>query len=178
MTNDELFLESIIHTDHRVYGYKMKPLTLFHLALLDRFKSPITHGGKATKEDIQIAALICSSSDINEFNRKSKSLWVAFLDLHKFPKQQKKFEDYYFDYMQLPSTDDVKNGKASPFPYILSFLAKTIKETGYSVEHIFYKMPVGLLIWLNSAFGYLESGETNVMSDTDKLAVDALTKNK
>jgi len=177
MTNEELFLESVFNKKHRVYGFELKTLTLFHLGLLNALKNPIITGDRVKPKDVMSAALICSSTNYDDFIRRSKGFAGYFMPLFNFEKQLSSFFAYYEDHMSLPnSLQTESSGKANPFPYVLTFLAKTIKETGYTFEYVFYKMPVGLIVWLNSTFSYLESGETDILDDKENQFFQELTK--
>jgi len=136
MTNEELFLESVFNKKHRVYGFELKTLTLFHLGLLNALKNPIITGDRVKPKDVMSAALICSSTNYDDFIRRSKGFAGYFMPLFNFEKQLSSFFAYYEDHMSLPnSLQTESSGKANPFPYVLTFLAKTIKVFSYNFFH-------------------------------------------
>ena len=178
--NNDLFLESILNIDHKVYGKKLRPLSLFHLSLLERFNNPLVAGGPITEKDIQNAALICSSFNLQDFNKKSKSLWNYLLFRFNPKVELSKWEAYWSDYMSFPeSVEDDREGKTNPFPFSLMFLSSCIKKGSIKDwEYVFYSMPVGLITWINSSLAFIESGETNVMGDVDRQAIAAIRMTK
>ncbi len=167
MTNLQVFLECVVHRPHRVYGYKLRPLSLFHLAMLEQF-APTALTGLCTPRDLKLASCICSSRDATEFQRKSQSIWAWLANLHKFDTQVTRFADYLEDYLTLPATNESKDTTNNPFPSGLTFAAKLIKETGYDFERVYYSMAVSQIYWLVMALIYLEKGESNLISDKER----------
>jgi hypothetical protein len=167
MTNLQVFLECVIDAPHWVYGYRLRPLSLFHLAMLEEY-APSAMGGLCTERDLQIAACICASRNAQDFRRKSKGLRAWIAGFYGYPKQVQKFGDYLADYLTLPETSKSKDIQNNPFPSSLLFAAKLIKETGYAFDQVFYDMSVSQIFWLAMALGYIESGETTVVSDKER----------
>lgn len=167
MTNLQVFLECVINTTHRIYGYRLRPLSLFHLAMLEQF-APTALTGLCTEKDLKLAACICASKDADDFRRKSKSIRVWLTTFYNFDKQVGKFADYISDYLTFPETNQSKDISNNPFPTALVFASKLIKDTGYDFERVFYTMPVSQIYWLVMSLMYLEKGESNVMSDKER----------
>lgn len=166
-TNTGLFLESIIHSNHKVYGYNLLPLSLFHLSLLEHYKSPLFVGGKLKAQDINLAACICSSKNMDELNKKLGSKIKPLLSyFYKPVKELRKWESYYADVMSFPEMlDGDGKGKVSPLPLSLTLAGNLIKNTGWQWDYVFYDLPVSQIIWMNTVFGYLETGDTLVIGD-------------
>lgn len=169
MDNNALFLEAVINSSHTVYGHKLRPLTLFHLSLLEQIKSPLLVGGPLQPSDIATAAIICSSRDSQEYNKNFRKLLnpVTFL-FYKPEKELNRWNEYWNDYFSVPETLQNDNSKEYPLPYTVSCAAGIIKQTGWSFDYVFHELPIGLLIWLNTGFNYIESGETSVISDKER----------
>jgi hypothetical protein len=175
MDNLSLFLESIIHAEHRVGGFKLQDLSLYHLALIDKY-CPDALGGDCSKSDLCTAIVICASKDFKDFKRLTGSLQGWLMRYYNLSKMHIGFGNYITDHMSFPEMGEIERDVSNnPFPYSLMFAARLIKDTGYSFDHVFYRMSVSQVFWLISALGYLESGETTVISDKEKWAIKALT---
>lgn len=177
-TNNDLFLESIIDGNHSVYGFKLKPLSLFHLTLLEKYCPSVLSGMAVNEGELQKAAMICSAQYLNHFYSAAKSIRAYFLPFYNFNKQLDSFAAYLADYMTFPETmESTGEPKNNPFPFPLVFAGKLIKETGYSFRHVFYEMSISQIYWLVSVMGFIESGESSVISDKEK-AIYAAIKEK
>jgi len=178
-SNTDIFLESILHNKHRVYGYSLKPLTLFHLALIEKFAPTALQGVSATEIDLKTACAICSCRNEKDFN-KIGSVWrVIFNSFFNHTKQTLKFNAYILDYMDFPECSESKEEeKNNPFPFYLMFAGKLIKETGYKFDEVFYTMPVSKIFWLISVLTFIETGESQILSDKEKLIYSILHNDK
>ena len=178
-TNSDIFLESIIHAPHSVYGFRLKPLSLFHLALLEKFCPSILGSSEITREELKKAAAICSCGNLIEFNKIGKSYRGYFSVFYKYEKELNNFSEYVNDYMTLPDSGEMsKEERNNPFPFALMFAGKLIKDTGYSFDYVFYKMAISQIFWLVSVMGFIESGETGIVSDKEKAIMDVIGMTK
>lgn len=183
----EAFLEAWINYPHTLLGRKLRPLCLRHLLWLHALKSPLVLTSQpVTLQDLEIAALVCGSSSDEEIvtglNVKELSPFASFRlklwhrsNRRRDPKAEAKaFLAYQDDYLKLPETyDSGGSGPDCALPWLLMRAAALIQQTGWS-EATVYNLPLGKLLWLNIAFAYLTTGETNVMTDADILARNAL----
>jgi hypothetical protein len=168
MTNGALFLESILNTSHKVYGHRLLPLSLFHIGMLERISSPLLLGGELTGEDIAKAALICSSKNVQKLESKFRNFVNNILFfLYKPGTEFAKWNAYWNDYFPAPQMMEKEGSSEGKFPYIASCAAAIIQQTGWDFNKVFYEMPVGQLVWLNLAFAFVQSGETNIVSDKE-----------
>lgn len=166
--NADLFLESILNSNHKVYGFNLKPLSLFHLSLLEKF-CPDVLGQCDDPQELQKAAAICSIKYPDQFNNIGNSWKAYFAPLYAFTKERIKFQSYLSDFMTLPETlDTPEMERNNPFPFALAFTGKLIKETGYSFDYVFYELNIAQVFWLISVMTYMETGETGVISDKEK----------
>jgi len=86
----------------------------------------------------------------------------------------RRFIAYQDDFTSLPSyATNENNETAEALPSFLLQAAAIIKETGWTQETVF-ALPLGQIIWLNSAFAYLSTGKTSVISDKETAARFAL----
>jgi hypothetical protein len=170
LSNNDLFLEAIFHAQHKIYGKTLKPLTLFHLLLLEKY-APNSLNGFCEPEELIKAAGICSCKDNNDFYKMGKGFFSYFSCFYKYEKQLAKWNIYLSDYFSLPesfSNKEDNNIKNNVFPFSLLMATKLIKETGYSFDYVFYTLSISQVFWLLSVLGYLETGETLILSDKEK----------
>ena len=170
VTNSDIFLESIIHAQHSVYGFKLKPLSLFHLSLIERFCPTVLSGSEITREELKKASAICACRDLKDFLNINRLSVKGYLSIfYNYEKELIKFERYISDHMTLPeSNEQTGEEKNNPFPFALMFAGKLIKDTGYKWDYVFYDMSISQIFWLVSVVGYIESGETGIISDKEK----------
>ena len=180
MDNAQSFLESILSTSHRCMGYRLRPVTLFHLTLLDRY-CPGVLGSLFSKSDLALAAMICSCRDDADLHRPwLNSVRARLCGLWNFNKERAAWAAYISDNLNLAETmkDTKVAEKDSPFPYTLSFAASLISQTGWAWHEVFYKMNVSHIHWLTAALGYIESGKTSVISDKERKIFAVLKEQK
>lgn len=181
-SNKDKLLECFVNTTHYLLGKKLKPLCLLHFLWLENIGSPLVETSKTIKlHDLELAALICSSSSSAEILSKlqSKSLggrfWRFCNGFRDLEKETRAFLAYQDDYCALPefgeSGGEGENNEV--IPYLLLQAASLIRETGWDEKTVF-TYPIGKLVWFNSAFTYLRTGETNIVSDREKAAIEAL----
>ena len=187
MTTTQSFLENWINAEHSLLGRTLEPLSLRHLLWLHAIQSPLVITDKTvTLADLELAALICSSTSdaqLTFFNAQKLPCWRKWSE-HFWRWKNKgcdlqqetiAFLRYQDDYLKLPEFWEAKkNAGDCPLPYLLTHAAGLIANTGWSEETVF-NMPIGKVIWLNIAFAFFKTGETNVMGDSDIAAREALS---
>lgn len=172
--NASLFLEALVHQQHKVYGYKLRPLSLLHLALLDKFVPDVVNRS-ITRDTLPLAALICSCRTLADFYKKLKSWRAYVVPFYRYATQEKSFLLYLEDHLTLPeTTDSPASEKVNPFPFALLFAAKLIKQTGYPWTTVFEDMSISHVFWLVSCMDYMETGETAIVSDKEKLIYETI----
>lgn len=186
MSPSNAFFESFVNLEHRVLGRKLQPLSLRHLLWLDKIGSPFAVTNKPlTMLDLEAAVIVCGAANDNEtlttFDVQKLPFWKRFLlrqwrkanRARNLEQEVKAFLAYYDDYLALPEFYDAKGERNDALPHLLLGAAALIKATGWDEQTVF-NMPVGKVIMLNLAFGYLNTGETNVISDKEQAAQAAL----
>lgn len=191
MNSTDAFFESFVNVSHSLLGIKLKPFSLLHLIWLNQIGSPLVITDKSCDlRDVELGALICSSSSNEEifkkigeqkgFRRIRRILWHRKNRETKGEKeflirQIECFFKYQEDYVSLPRFhhDDAEGESNEKLPWLLTLAASVIKTTGWSEDTVF-SMPLGKLIWLNLAFNYLETGKSNVVSDKEEQAEEAI----
>jgi len=155
---------------------------LRHLLFLQHinspFVSPDAKGG--TLEDLEKAVVVCSSRSFSEIAERlspaSLGILARFRRIawHRLNRSRDlnagvlKFLCYLGDFVSFPifgSSDEQESN--CPFPSGLLYLAAMAKHTGWAEEEIL-SIPFGRIVWYVSAFGYLNTGETSVISDKEE----------
>jgi hypothetical protein len=188
MTARESFYECWVNADHFLLGRKLAPLCLRHLVFLHAIQSPLVLTDLPLSiQDLEIAAVICSTDEGEELaaldakklswlQRASRWVWHRRNAKCDLAAAVQSFIAYQDDYLALPSmgTKPSKGKIAScPFDFLLMQAAGLILKTGWSEKEVF-NLPVGKMVSLNLAFGYLETGETTVISEQESQAMEQL----
>jgi len=177
LSNAQLFFESVVHTDHRLCGLRLKPLCLLHLLWLEQVGSPLLSSDeRVTLRDLELAAAICSSSTSEEITKRlarTAYVWHWLNSFRNIRNEAKAWIAYFNDFFAVPELMQQDGGSASKLPWLSLCLASVVKETGWDAERVL-RLPVGLVVWLNLSFGYLNSGETSVVSDRERQAMALL----
>lgn len=160
MSPIEIFYESRIHrTNHRVLGYRLRPLCLLDIVALEAIGSPFMRGtAGATGVDLGLAARLLSrptgqnlSVDPNIL-RPSKSLFLR-LHLYDLVTELKKFEAYLADYFTPVSLwRNDGSGSSTPLgcPWAQSLATFLSRETSMSQREI-WASPIGHILWQAAA---------------------------
>lgn len=117
-------------------------------------------------EDLKLAAALLSGGKLGGIK--------PYLLFHNYEKQLAKFNNYISDYLSLPETYENGDASNNPYPFALMFACKLIKQTGYEWDYVFYQMPISLIFWMVSCGDYIETGETNLISDKEQQAIALL----
>lgn len=200
MNNLQRYFENEVNVPHTVLGWQLQPLSLRHMMWLQHLESPLLNTDKVTTlQDLELAVLVCSSKSHEEtlsnlgikpgkgllkrcrweMRKKALNWWCASnrkkISTGKALQDEiRKFLAYQDDYCCLPSfTPKDSQATHEKVPYLLVYAAALIKSTGWSEETVF-NMPVGKVIWFNTTFGYLNTGETNILSDKERHAMEML----
>ena len=187
LSNNEVFFESWVHVPHKVLGRELKPLSILHLIWLYNAESPLVITNKnVTMEDLEIAVLICSNCTnegiLAALNAKENGIRLRISNYfwrrqnrrkRSLQLELRRFLTYNDDFMALPKFMPREGESDEKLPWLLVHMANLIKATGWDEQEVL-NMPIGKVLWYNLAFGYLETGETRVMSDREKLAADAI----
>jgi hypothetical protein len=187
MTNAQRYFENVVNVPHTVLGIKLQPLCILHFLWLQHLESPLIQTDKpATIEDLELAVIVCSSLSNEEILAKLST--PALLSLERLKRlmwhrsnrkadlkaELLKFIAYQDDYCSLPAfMGNDGNTIDEKLPWLLLYQAALIKSTGWSEQEV-VTMPLGKVVWLNTAFGYLNSGECSVVSDKEAKAMELL----
>ena len=171
MTPTASLFECLTNVPHTVLGKRLKPLCLLHLLWLYHIGSPLVNTAKETTlADLQTAVVICSSTTPEEILGKLKAdgirqrLWKLYTRKQPLEEQILKFIAYYTDYFSLPDFQDSTETKDDKIPWLMLCASALVKNTGWDANTV-WTMPVGQVIWYNLSFGYITTGESNIVSD-------------
>jgi hypothetical protein len=177
LSNAQLFFESLVHTEHKLCGLRLKPLCLLHLLWLEHVKSPLLSSDRrVTMRDLELAAVICSSSSSDEIMKRVARpgyVWHWRNTFRNVTAEAKAWLAFFNDYFSLPELLEREGSGANKLPWLAVCIASLVKETGWSLEKVLL-LPVGAAVWLNLSFGFLESGQTPVISDLERQAMALL----
>lgn len=173
MDNVSRYFEALVNIQHRLLGIPLQPFCLLHLLWLGQIGSPLIATSQPLKmADLELAALVCSSRTSEEILKKLKKprrFWRFQNRFAELTKETKAFLAYQDDHCSLPEFGDASGGYHERLPSLLLQAATLIKETGWD-EQTVMTLPLGKVIWYNSAFAYLRTGETSVVSDRERAA--------
>jgi len=176
MTNQDALFESFVNVPHYILNKELKPLCLVHLIWLNHVDSPLLNTALPLElSDLEIAALICSSSSHEEiieklkpksrFSKVKRYLWRVKNKKANLDNEVLKWLYYYSDNAALPNYGNRKEVEEI-LPFFILQIASLIKYTGWSEADVML-MPIGKACWYSSAFSYMETGKTSIMSDTE-----------
>lgn len=186
MTSQDALFESFVNVPHAVLGTSLQPLCLRHLLWLHQFNSPLVETSRPTTlQDLELAVQICRSTTHEEtiaslqimrmplVKRLRHHFWRKANGKLDLKAEVVKWVSYYDDHLRLPQFYDSKKESDLKLPWLLLHASALIKSTGWNEEQV-WGMPIGQVIFYNLAFGYLNTGESNIISDKELLAQKAL----
>lgn len=157
MNPTEQFFESRIHTNHKVFGRKLRALCLLDILALEAIDSPFVRGGNVSPEDVAVAVNLLSrpvkrdlSIDV-EFANPGFLLKLAAVtcSVGKLQREVAKLEAYISDYMTSPELWRCQSGDTTPLgaPWIQTLITFLLRETNLSQTEI-WTQPVGAVLWI------------------------------
>ena len=143
---DSNLIEAFWHSDHKVYGRRLKPLTLRHAFVLASADNPLVTGSRAvTREDTLQAVEICSREATFFLRGKSPS-WLARQITTFFaitdPKGPEKFAAYLSDYCTSPKVWKSEGGSAVKSHFTVATVAGLCQWLGIDVDRA-WEMTLG-----------------------------------
>lgn len=177
MAADPLFLEAWVNRqDHRIFGRRLEPLSLWHLLALDAIDSPFLPDGddEATISDYLLAAAILSKRvphDLQIDPEKIAPSRMSIMRAIPFGLAQKKanaklrayFDDYWSALQIWPDSDEPRVTIGAP--WILAKVAFLLRNTNLS-EYRIWSAPIGQILCYEAAL--LEQiGNAKIVSMND-----------
>jgi len=185
-SNHERLLENFVNRPHSILRLRLQPFCLLHWLWLEYIASPFVITSKEISlADIELAALVCSSrtseqilakitaKNGNIWKRTAARLWHWRNRKTDLKAASQAFIAYQDDYCSLPEFAAEGSNRDPKLPVVLYYAASLIKETGWAEDTVL-TMPLGKVVWYNAALGYLNSGDTSIISDRERQAMAAL----
>lgn len=163
---DESFAESVVHTSHRVLGFRLRPFSLWHAAQLDFVESPFAgHQKPLDFVALYVAARICQLRYPRIFRRTRYEKLIEAWKLHRYPKIKRKkkqftapllreisaFSAYIRDYASRPEYMSTEDSVPVKCPWYLYEVAVFRKYNPDMTWAQCWDMPVGEAGWNNAA---------------------------
>ncbi len=178
LTNTEAFIEAFVHADYVALGRKLYPFCLRHWFLLAALKSPLTHGGEWTLEDIRLAVMVLSTRsnerffDASRFKSLYWRLWKKFSTLFCDREHVARNRDIIYQFIEdhYPSFPFWVSGKAESPQRVPGFIVAAARMLGACTRDELLNMSLGEVIAWNLAKNENESvmePNANLMSDDD-----------
>jgi len=168
--------EAFLHNEHKVLGYKLKPFSCAHYAMLDALKSPLVgHTHLVGKRDLIVALSVCSLSNPFDWTLTGKD-WgkLLFLTDLRFKRGVKKFGFYVQDYLDIPETYSKQKNDNDLFwhtPPVLSIVTKAAHYFGMTLDQCWH-YPMGLLCWHIRSHEELNGGGRIIDPEKQRLIVE------
>lgn len=156
---NSLFAEAVIHGQHRVLGYRLRPYSFAALFALEVVESPFVCGtGRTyTLADVLQAAKICSAPnprcvDLRPSLRDRLTFALRKHDTAFVAAAAQCLTAYIDDYASLPEfyQDSESGGKPLSAPWVLTRIANLMRLTNCSREEA-WNTPVGEGVWIECA---------------------------
>ena len=174
---DALAAESFLNAQHRIYGLRMRPLSLGHAFALEALGNPFYHGELGGADELRLAAWICSRPPLAlpETIGWRHSLWRWGTDKADFNAEVAAWRAYVADYVAPPQLWN-KAPKAgenrhepSKIPANLSTVVRLMR-LGMSEQQA-WATPVGVAAWYEAAWYESEGGQLDLVSDAERLSI-------
>jgi hypothetical protein len=172
---DALAAEAFLNANHRVYGLKMRPLSLGHAFALESIGSPFYTGALGTASQLRLAAWICSRPALAAFDANGPRFraWSWMAGKMDFETEAAKWAVYVADYCAPPQfwVRQTKE-KHEPSKIPASILTVVhLMRLGMSEEQA-WQTPVGVAAWYEAAHYESESGNRlDIVTDSERLAM-------
>ena len=186
------FAEAWVNSEHKVFGYKLKPFSLWHKFLLQVYENPLIEGSEKSR-DITIEDMI---SAIYIFRLKypqtpnPNKLWTRIRFTFRSFKPEKEVEslkNFFSDFLSFPefwekkenenkASDPVKGSKGPPD--VLS-TASSCMSLGFKEKEA-WDMPIGKAYWyasmkaihLGADLDFVTADEVEMQENIDDIKAD------
>jgi hypothetical protein len=175
---DALAAEAFLNAPHRVYGLAMRPLSLGHSFTLEAIGSPFYHGKLGTRQELRLAAWICSRPPLAVPQMSGPRFWVwrILSARHTFLHQVERWKTYVADYCAPPQmwSKTTKAGDREPEPSRIPGALATVARLMLigMTERQAWSTPVGAAAWYEAAHYEAETGQRlDIVTDSERLAI-------
>jgi hypothetical protein len=175
---DALAAESFLNVEHRVFGLRLRPLSLGHAFTLEAVGNPFYFGRLGSPAELRLAAWVCSREPLAALNTSTLrfALWRWWTRYLKLPIEAEKWKAYVADYVAPPQlwNKQRKAGEEEPKPSRIPNTVNTVvrlMRLGMS-ERQAWATPVGMSTWYEAAAYETETGnKLDIVTDSERLAI-------
>ena len=174
---DTLAAEAFLNAAHRIYGLRMRPLSLGHAFTLEALDSPFFHGKLGTEQELRLAAWICAHDPLAVPKASGWRYWTWnwATKYFSFDEQAARWAVYCADFVAGPQLWTKTGGKQSDrkpsrIPHAVSSAVRLMR-LGFS-EAQSWATPVGAAAWYEAAYFESESGDAlDIVTDAERAAI-------
>ena len=174
---DALAAESFLNANHRIYGLRMRPLSLGHAFALEALGSPFYFGKLGTEQELRLAVWVCAHFPlaVPQASGLRYRLWLRLTRKMDFDRQASRWSVYAADYVAPPQMWEKTEQK--PVDYkpsrIPSSVASVVRLMRLGMtEKQAWATPVGAASWYEAAMFEAETGNTlDIVTDSERLAI-------
>jgi hypothetical protein len=170
---DESFAEAWLNSTHRVFGWELRPFSIWHKLILNACGSPVLSGASDINiSHIYQAAIVCRLGYPDQPKSHGKlGDWIKFLrvPLSRPRKEADSFLAYLNDYLSNPEFWEDRDGggkkKGGP-PDELS-LVTSLMLLGFSEKEA-WDMPIGKANWYSASYSAWKGGNLDFITQKEK----------
>jgi hypothetical protein len=173
---DSLAAEAFLNAEHRIYGLRMRPLSLGHAFALEALSSPFYHGQLGSEQELRLAAWICAHDPLMVPRASGWRYWAWNLatKYFDFDQQVSRWVVYSADYVAPPQMwSKVKTKeeiKQSRIPGAISSVVRLMRLG--MTEKQAWATPVGAATWYEAAYFESEAGTAlDIVTDSERTAI-------
>lgn len=180
---DSRFAESLFNTGHRIFGYRLQPLSAAHLVALEELVPALMNGDAFLPEELLLTVKLCSSSVslrkgvyLPDWRSSLRLSWWDKMKLFQmratkaFRRASQAYAAYWADYMSMPVLGGTLEGFGQMItaPQILARVTKVIPLVG---EARAWSMPFGMLVWISDTHDELQGAPIRFEPDDQQASV-------
>jgi hypothetical protein len=173
---DSLAAEAFLNADHRIYGLRMRPLSLGHAFTLEAVSSPFFRGELGSPHELRLAAWICAHKPLQMPKASGLAYWAWHLATKRmdFNEQVSRWMVYSADYVAPPQmwskVQTKSEAKPSRIPSAIASVVRLMK-LGMN-ERQAWGTPVGAATWYEAALYEADAGMAlDIVTDSERAAI-------
>ena len=170
MAFDETFAEAWLNCRHKVFGFRLKPLSIWHKFLIRASEISIfDEDGEVTVGDVYRACFVCCLEYPKTPKRGNRWLHTIRLFLHNKAKETEAFSGYIGDFVTSPEFWDKsgseKSSKGSAPEELSTVVA--LMMMGFSEKEA-WNMPLGKASWYTTAYASWKGADLDFVTAKEK----------
>ena len=172
LNTSDAFLESFLHEEYTILGYKLHPFCLDDWIILDALRSPLIYGGPVSMMDIHLAVTACSVGSVSEFYKVTRkpSLWrrvfTRLISKVKVTPVLAQFNRYMEDHLPIFPLLKPPGASSTKCPGVFVCAARLVRA-GEGRANV-RRMPLGEVLAWSMAIGESEGNPSStLLTDMD-----------